>query len=863
MDSACIMPDSAISHLYHFCAILPPEPYVDLIPRFTYQDDPDTKLITATVTLPNTIVSSVRVAHSLGAWRTESAATKDACFQAYSALYKAGLLNDNLLPLSRDWIPSELELEDTTKLASEIQAQPAYSPWYEKTGAWLHGRLYQTKIVLQYKNKNLQQMKREPFDMYITTPWPLPEMPCLDLALHQDTKVRLEFGPSMEKDIEALAIKELRRSTQLLVNSLRASSTVATESDYVALFSTATDVKEISAWCNDSEGNNPAASFYLDRTRPAGLIRYNRMVGDYYRTSKPQLFHDWTATGKIQCRNPPRRQNFISKSTKSFGKSTTAIQEPVITSLPLEDCTVDRLDETYAQFSLLLQPILRHIEVYKIVERFYSTVLKDVPMQVPELVASALTTANAGLATDYQRLEFVGDAVLKFIVSLQVYCEQENWHQGYLTRHKEHVVSNQALAKMAVKTHLSAFVISGSERFKRWKIPTILDMQSPTSRSSEERKLSMKQHADIVEALIGAAYSEGGLALARACANVFQPKISLSAPTAAHHAHPTVIESDVILSAEKTIGYTFKSRHLLLQALTHQSYVATSGESYERLEFLGDAVLDILMLNSIMAQSHVALSPGQMTRMRAALASGRFLGFLCLDYNAPDSNWANTAGDVQDSQRPTRLWKFLRHCSPDLATNLAKTNERYQEYGEQIRQSLRSGSSFPWTLLHKLAPDKFLSDMIESVVAAIYLDSGDLPACQDFITRIGLTAYLHRLFKEDVMLLEPTAIYNLVKQRKEHTWTDSSHVEGDGRTLYSCVLKRDDEVLASATSYESVQDARYIVAASAYEASRVMSLSREESSIDGDITSEEVADPDAENVEKLSSSAGSLSEELE
>lgn len=42
---------------------------------------------------------------------------------------------------------------------------------------------------------------------------------------------------------------------------------------------------------------------------------------------------------------------------------------------------------------------------------------------------------------------------------------------------------------------------------------------------------------------------------------------------------------------EKILGYEFKNKHLLQQAVTHSSHTARLSENYERLEFLGDRVL--------------------------------------------------------------------------------------------------------------------------------------------------------------------------------------------------------------------------------------------------------------------------------
>lgn len=42
---------------------------------------------------------------------------------------------------------------------------------------------------------------------------------------------------------------------------------------------------------------------------------------------------------------------------------------------------------------------------------------------------------------------------------------------------------------------------------------------------------------------------------------------------------------------EQRIGYSFKQKHLLVQALTHPTYQSEFSECYQRLEFLGDAIL--------------------------------------------------------------------------------------------------------------------------------------------------------------------------------------------------------------------------------------------------------------------------------
>jgi ribonuclease-3 len=75
---------------------------------------------------------------------------------------------------------------------------------------------------------------------------------------------------------------------------------------------------------------------------------------------------------------------------------------------------------------------------------------------------------------------------------------------------------------------------------------------------------------------------------------------------------------------------SFKDQSLLLRALTHRSYInehAGAGEDNERLEFLGDAVLDFLS-GSYLYRRFPELDEGGLTRMRAALVNTEGLAAL-------------------------------------------------------------------------------------------------------------------------------------------------------------------------------------------------------------------------------------------
>jgi len=78
---------------------------------------------------------------------------------------------------------------------------------------------------------------------------------------------------------------------------------------------------------------------------------------------------------------------------------------------------------------------------------------------------------------------------------------------------------------------------------------------------------------------------------------------------------------------EKKLGYTFKNKSLLLNALTHSSYAneARNGiTSNERLEFLGDSVLSIIV-SEFLYTKFPDIPEGELTKLRASLVCEKSL----------------------------------------------------------------------------------------------------------------------------------------------------------------------------------------------------------------------------------------------
>ncbi len=156
---------------------------------------------------------------------------------------------------------------------------------------------------------------------------------------------------------------------------------------------------------------------------------------------------------------------------------------------------------------------------------------------------------------------------------------------------------------------------------------------------------------------------------------------------------------------QEKIGYQFQEEALLKQALTHSSFANEQKinklKNYERLEFLGDAVLELIS-SEFLYNENVDMPEGQLTRMRASM--------VC---------------------EPA-----LAYCARDISLNsyilLGKGEEAT---GGRTRDSI-------------------ISDVMEAVIGAIFLDGG-IENAKKFIYRFVLSDLENKiLFLDSKTLLQ-------------------------------------------------------------------------------------------------------------
>ena len=199
---------------------------------------------------------------------------------------------------------------------------------------------------------------------------------------------------------------------------------------------------------------------------------------------------------------------------------------------------------------------------------------------------------------------------------------------------------------------------------------------------------------------------------------------------------------------EKKLSYSFKDRNLLIRALSHSSYAnerkINKAGDYERLEFLGDAVVE-LVVSEFLFSNYPQKKEGEMTRTRAALVCEPTL-----------------AGCAREIDLPS----FLLLGKGENATG-----------GRE--------------------KDSILCDVFEAVAGAIYLDGGYEKA-RDYISRYVLRDWENKALFVDSKSIRQERMQKYGRRVAYVTLKESGPAN---ERIYEEELRIDGEACAKATGH--------------------------------------------------------------
>jgi ERCC4-related helicase len=428
--------DAAVSHLQHFCNVMVSGQYIDKSPYFLIKrtramaSKSEPSQIKATVVLPNFLPPHLHRINSEGVWYSEKNARKDAAFQAYRKLYEAGLINENLLPLQDNDLAQVVDIRAPT-----VEVDETWNPWPRIARAWSNSHRYHYGIKVIGRDGVLH-------DTDMILPVPIPPIPQFDIywdwnpwkmeiTLKRTTEVHdnEESGPDQTMALVKLAHGhrelEFREDAQLVVQFSAQDKSITTKSFGAEPFHEhfATSSNEFPYLVRDGLTNRlyiyeeylpsmPSLISVTKRHSPSTV----RFIDKRGRDGPWLALRPWPHPRNVLHKPSPQKQKPQKKSRKRYH-----------TVWPVSCCSVDIARIADVRFGFMISSIMHVMEAYLIAEELSrATVLKDLGFRDLSLIITATSASSTNETTDYQRLEFFGDVLLKLISTISVAVERKS-----------------------------------------------------------------------------------------------------------------------------------------------------------------------------------------------------------------------------------------------------------------------------------------------------------------------------------------------------------------------------------------------------------------------------------------------------
>ncbi|RGP80539.1 hypothetical protein FLONG3_1373 [Fusarium longipes] len=337
---------------------------------------------------------------------------------------------------------------------------------------------------------------------------------------------------------------------------------------------------------------------------------------------------------------------------------------------------------------------------------------------------------QAGMGSNYERLEFLGDSFLKMATTIAIFVLKPNSNECIYHVERMLLICNNNLYNTAIKCKLPEYIRSLAFDRRTW-YPDLTLKKGKALKTTIRQCLAHKSIADVCEALIGAAYlssKDDNLSMAvKAVTQMSRSKnhamMTFDDYYAAfkipdwQKAKPNANQRRLVQKVADATGYHFKYPPLLQSAFTHPSYTY-SGDvpHYQRLEFLGDALIDMTIVDYLYLSFPLA-DPHWLTEHKMAMASNQFLGCLCVKLNLHQHLLFNT------SQLLSKIRDYVSEL--EMAEEAARAEA--EEEGTPMRMDF-------W--LNAAPPPKAYADSIEALIGAMFVDSAfDYSVVENFFNK--------------------------------------------------------------------------------------------------------------------------------
>jgi hypothetical protein len=333
---------------------------------------------------------------------------KDAAFQAYAALYKAGLLNDHLLPLTHD-----REREKIESRASIGKAGKLLSPWCAVAKAWDEWRLSRHAITLRDEHGKVTGE----YDM--TLPAAVLPPPLITVYPEGQEAWRVEIGEATPCTSDQDELDTLDHTGVLL--SLAYGHRRKWPSDgrrHVASFTARNSslaLSQIGGRQFDHTLTEEELRLHLIRDQSSCSFHFKSLL-----PGKPPMeevrkpFYEYEEAPAdvpyLSLTKWSQRSDFLHPLTPQAGIPSSKPHQFV---LPLPWAKMDEIPVSHAHFGKLIPCILHELEVQLLATTLSNTILKPVAISDIRLVRAAISSPSSREGLNYERFELLGDSILK------------------------------------------------------------------------------------------------------------------------------------------------------------------------------------------------------------------------------------------------------------------------------------------------------------------------------------------------------------------------------------------------------------------------------------------------------------------
>ena len=369
----------------------------------------------------------------------------------------------------------------------------------------------------------------------------------------------------------------------------------------------------------------------------------------------------------------PHRRNWLDdwdrEEAAARTKAFICLQPLMISSIPAD----------VAEMGYIFPSVIWRIDAYLVTVEACSGLGLNVPASLA-LEAMTKDSDNTeehkaeqihfqrGMGKNYERLEFIGDCFLKMATSISLYAQnaKDDEFESHVKRMV--MICNRNLFNTAQELKIYESIRSEGFHRRKWYPPGLKltggkGVNAKEKASANKHRLNDKAIADVCEALIGAALltqqDSGRMDMAVKAVSIFVKNSDHNVKCWADYyklyelpAYQTVVPSapqvDMAKKVADLTGYQFKYPRLLASAFTHPSCPSTYAAGvpdYQRLEFLGDSLLDMACVNFLFYR-HPERDPQWLTEHKVsssepvsvptlispkmAMVANKFLGALCV-----------------------------------------------------------------------------------------------------------------------------------------------------------------------------------------------------------------------------------------